>query len=338
MKKLAICIPTYNRSYHLENCLNTILKNGNIINEIEICISDNNSTDETKTIIEKYKKYFEINHNQNSRNIGVAKNILKSVEISTSEFCWVVGDDDMLLSNAIEQVLELIKKYQNADYFYVNSYHFNSQLLKNYKYPISTDDLPKNLTKFSNFPKSFYGNFIKFINPDISFDFLGGLYLPVFRKKKWSENLNKIDENNINNNLLFSNLDNTYPHIKIFAYAFKNSEAYFYSIPLTVNLYGVREWTSLYPIVRSIRSVDALEVYFKNGLSRKNYLKYKNYALQYFLPDMIKLILNLKNSYPYMKEILLFYIKNCYYPNLYLSIFYQIKRSLNKIIKYEKNL
>lgn len=332
MKKLAICIPTYNRSYHLENCLNSILNNGKIISEIEISISDNNSTDETKTIIEKYKKYFEINYNQNTKNIGVAKNILKSVEISNSEFCWVIGDDDMLLSNAIEQVLELMKKYKNADYFYVNSYHFNSKILKNYKHPINTDDLPKNLTKFSKFPNNFYGKFIELINPKISFDFLGGLYLSVFRKKNWDNNLDKISEKNINNNLLFSNIDNTYPHIKIFAYAFKDSDIFFCSRPLSINLYGVREWTSLYPVVRSIRSVNALEIYFKNGLSKKNFFKYKNYALQYFLPDIIKLMLNLKNSYPYMKEILFFFMKNCYYPNLYLSIFYQIKRSINKLL------
>ena len=121
MKKLAICIPTYNRSYHLENCLNTILNNGKIINDIEICISDNNSTDNTKNVIEHYKKYLKINHNINNKNIGVAKNILKSVEISNSEFCWVIGDDDMLLEYSIQEALNLIHKYQKADYFYVNS-------------------------------------------------------------------------------------------------------------------------------------------------------------------------------------------------------------------------
>ena len=90
--------------------------------------------------------------------------------------------------------------------------------------------------------------------------------------------------------------------------------------------------------MRSIRSVNALEIYFKNGLSKKKLFKYKNYALQYFLPDIIKLMLNLKNSHPYMKEIFFFFIKNCYYTNIYLSIFYQIRRSINKLLKNEKNL
>ena len=82
----------------------------------------------------------------------------------------------MLLKNSIQEVLDLLYKHQKADYFYINSYHFNSELLKNYKHPINTDDLPKNLSKFSNFPNSFYGKFIEFINPKISFDFLSILH------------------------------------------------------------------------------------------------------------------------------------------------------------------
>jgi len=333
MKKLAICIPTYNRSYHLKNCLNSILLNGDEVKNIEVCISDNNSTDDTQNIVNFYKKHIDINYQLNTENIGVAKNILKSVAISNSEFCWVVGDDDMLLQNSIKEVLNLIEKHQNVDYFYVNSYHFNSKLLKNYSYPINTSELPNNLEKFSNFKNDFYAKFIELINPKVSFDFLGGLYLSVFRKYNWDNNLDKINQKNINNNLLFSNIDNTYPHIKIFSYAFKNSDAYFCSKALSINLFGVREWTSLYPIVRSVRSVDALNIYYKNGLSIIKLLQYKNFALQYFFPDIIKLLINIKNSYPYLIEIFFFYLKNCYYPNLYLSIFYQLGRSIKKYSK-----
>ena len=84
MKKLAICIPTYNRSYHLKNCLNSILLNGDEVKNIEVCISDNNSTDDTQNIVNFYKKHIDINYQLNTENIGVAKNILKSVAISNS--------------------------------------------------------------------------------------------------------------------------------------------------------------------------------------------------------------------------------------------------------------
>ena len=53
---LSICIPTYNRINQLDNCLNSILiskKNVDNFN-FEVCISDNNSQEDTESIIKKY--------------------------------------------------------------------------------------------------------------------------------------------------------------------------------------------------------------------------------------------------------------------------------------------
>lgn len=50
--KLSICIPTYNRCAHLANCLNSIILNTNYNkNDIQICVSDNCSTDETEAVV-----------------------------------------------------------------------------------------------------------------------------------------------------------------------------------------------------------------------------------------------------------------------------------------------
>ena len=134
-------------------------------------------------------------------------------------------------------------------------------------------------------------------------------------------------------NLQFSNFNNTFPHITIFSYAFSNSKAYFYSNPMTVNLYGVREWTSLYPIVRSIRLPEATEIYLKNGLSFKNYLICKNYSLMYFIPDIVKLIINWKISYRYFGKIIIFYLKNFYFPNIYFSMIFFFLRKIKNLFK-----
>ena len=50
--KLSICIPTYNRPQHLENCLEAIViskKNCKGFN-FEVCISDNGSKHDIKSI------------------------------------------------------------------------------------------------------------------------------------------------------------------------------------------------------------------------------------------------------------------------------------------------
>ena len=132
-KKLSICIPTYNRCDHLNNCLNSICLNNINSSNIEICISDNNSTDKTFDIVSQYKKKFNIKYNKNSENIGVAKNILKSVDMSTSKFCWIIGDDDLLMNDAIKTVLYLLDKHKKTDYFFINSFHLDSKVIGNYK-------------------------------------------------------------------------------------------------------------------------------------------------------------------------------------------------------------
>lgn len=333
MKKLSICIPTFNRSYHLNNCLNSIMQNGKYTKYVEICISDNDSTDETEKIVNSYKKFLNINYKKNVSNLGVAKNILKSVELSNSDFCWIVGDDDLLLDNALKVVLDLIKNYNNTDFFYVNSFHLNSSELKNYSYPTKTGDITSSLKKYSTYDQDIHCKFRDLINTKYCFDFFGGLYLSVFRKKNWDLNLRKIDYKKLEEKVLFSNLDNTFPHAKIFSYAFKDSFSFFYTKPLSINLSGEREWKNLYPIVRTFRTAELLDTYYLNGIGFSNYLKNKNKILGYFVPDVIKIIFNFKETYRYIPSIVIFYIRNFYYPNIYLSIFYQVTRTLKKLIK-----
>ncbi len=333
MKKLTICIPTYNRSTHLNNCLNSIYLNGKILDDIDICISDNNSTDNTYEIINFFKNKMNIKYNKNENNIGVARNILKSISMSNSEFCWVIGDDDLLFDNAVEEVLKKINEFKDTDFFYINSKHLDYSILDNYKKPINPNIIKEKMKNFSELNIDMRCDFLDLINPKVSFDYLGGLYLSVFRRSMWVKNLNRIDTLKLNNKLLFSTFDNTFPHIRIFAYAFKNSKAFFYSKPLTINLYGVREWKSLYPLVRSIRLINALDLYFKNGLSLARYIKYKNVSLKYFIPDIIRLILSGKMGLSYFIEIIVFFFKNFYYPNIYLSLIYQLITTLKKYTK-----
>ena len=54
------------------------------------------------------------------------EDILKAVENSDSEFCWIVGDDDLILNDAIKTVLKLLNQYKDTDYFFINSVSFKS--------------------------------------------------------------------------------------------------------------------------------------------------------------------------------------------------------------------
>ncbi len=329
---LSVCIPTYNRAKNLENCLNSIKIASQKIHPsfVEICISDNASTDETSKVVEKFKKFLNIKYKKNKINLGIPKNFLNVVDMAQGKFIWLIGDDDLLLHNSLKEAVKLLDKNQNLDFFYVNAYHLDNNYLNDFKKPFNTINLPKNLNKFSNFNFDGEIRFLDLISPEVSFDFLGGMFLSIFKKRNWDLYNDVLNEEAINSNLLFSHLDNTFPHSKIFSIAFSQSKAYYNSIPLIVCLSGVREWSDKYPLIRSIRLVELLIEYRKNGLPFFQYIKCRNFALQHFIPDLIRLLIKYKRSGVKSVNILFWLLSNAFYPNFYMSPFIE----LIKKIKY----
>jgi len=330
--KLSICIPTYNRAAHLANCLNSIvLCNSQSDLKFQVCVSDNNSIDGTEDVVRRAHSTINIKYHKNTSNLGIPRNFLNVVSMADGDFVWLIGDDDLLMPNAIAELYKIIDEHPGVDFFYVNSFHLNTEFLKDFPSPFNTANLPKDMIPFSKWNNEGEMNFLDLINPRISFDFLGGMFLSVFRKKNWELNTNVLDKNAIMDNRTFSHFDNTFPHVKIFAKAFSSSKAYFNAKPLNVCLTGAREWSPMYPFIRSVRLVEALQEYRKNGLPYRKYLYCKNNALNNFVPDFISIILNKdKSGYIYIRPFKLL-LEYCLYPNFYLSFFYFTGRRLRKL-------
>jgi glycosyltransferase involved in cell wall biosynthesis len=326
--KLSICIPTFNRTECLNNCLNSILiakKNYNL--NFEVCVSDNCSSIDISPMIKKYRKFYNINFKKNKKNLGVGVNILKAVSLAKGEFVWILGNDDLVMPYSFRYIDLLFKKNKNVNFFYINSFHLDSSIVLKGKQPFNTYNLPKNMNKFSSFPKSFKGKFLDLVDHKISFDFMLGMFLAIFKKKNWDKSLYKINQKFLFDRKTYATFENTAPHIIIWSSGFKNADAYFQSKPLSVNTYGVREWVNLYPLIESIRIPEALDYYREAGLSFYKFFYYKNYALRYFFISLIKIyfIKNFKGSkYINMKKHI---ICKLIYPNIYFGfIFYLIKK------------
>ena len=107
-KKLSICIPTYNRANYLARTLDSILKQTS--SDIEIVISDNASTDDTELIVCNYlRQYKQIKYFKHTTNVGADRNYLKVIELANSDYCWLLGSDDLIINGAIVKVLNEIK-------------------------------------------------------------------------------------------------------------------------------------------------------------------------------------------------------------------------------------
>jgi glycosyltransferase involved in cell wall biosynthesis len=331
--KLSICIPTFNRASHLRNCLNSIAASGHVgRSDVEICVSDNGSTDTTRHVVEEAQKKMPVRFSRNEHNLGIPLNFLKVVEMATGDFVWLLGDDDLLVPSALARMIELIDAHPKVEFFYINSFHLTSKYVLAFPQPFDTVMLPEKMKPFSTWRHDKELPFFSLIDPRISFDFLGGMFLAVFRRDKWLANVTVLDSKAIVDVHTFSNFDNTFPHVKIFASAFRNSLAYVHSQPLSVCLSGAREWAPMYPLVRSVRLIEALEEYRRQGLPLLRYLWCRNYALHYFIPDMGYILLRgERTGRQYLQPFKLF-LANILYPNCLFSFVLYFVGKLKRLL------
>jgi len=294
---------------------------------VEVCVSDNCSSDATENVVKRADVGIPIKYFRNSENLGIPRNFLNVVDMAQGEFVWLVGDDDLLMPDSFKHLSILIQDHPNVDFFYVNAYHLTTEYVLSHGRPFDTHHLPSDMKRFSPRTVSSELRFMELINPAVSFDFLGGMFLSVFRRSKWMAFKDVLNDDAIHSSRTFSHFDNTFPHVRIFSSAFANSQAYFNATPFIVCLTGVREWAPMYPMVRSVRLVEALNHYRVSGLSLKHYFRCKNFALSNFIPDMVKILINPARSgfnlFPFWRV----FMSNIFYPNALLSpILFVIQR------------
>ena len=170
--------------------------------------------------------------------------------MAKGEFAWCIGDDDLLTPKALKKINSLILKNKNIDFYYINSFQLNSNYLNKFKKPFDTNNLPTDMDRLSPKKNSQRLKFWDLIDRNVSFDFMLGNFVNIFRRKMWMNNVHVLNKKLIKYKL-FSNFENTCLHLKIHANAFRKSLCYFQAEPLSVNLYGVREWKSLYPFIET---------------------------------------------------------------------------------------
>lgn len=123
---LTIAIPTYNRCDSLKYLIDKILPYLN--SKLRLLIIDNNSSDNTeKYILIRGKENKNISYVKNISNLGGVVNMLRCIEFSNSKYVWLLGDDDDI---NIEYLDELVDILSNEDAY---SYHLIPKSRQNRK-------------------------------------------------------------------------------------------------------------------------------------------------------------------------------------------------------------
>lgn len=139
---LGICIPAYKRPDQLLASVQSIIRSTGEL-AIPVFISDDSTDDTNITTVERLRAlYPHIIHSRNEKNLGIDRNILKSVDICSCRYAWLLGEDDRLLPGAVSYVLGVIK-HEDPPYLYVNYKSVDASMkiiLKDRSLPLMQDD------------------------------------------------------------------------------------------------------------------------------------------------------------------------------------------------------
>jgi glycosyltransferase involved in cell wall biosynthesis len=112
----SICIPAYNRVRFLSALLDSILAQSFDDYEIVICEDKSPEREQIASVVSQYQmrhpqliRYFE-----NEENLGYDGNIRNLVAKSSGEFCFFMGNDDIMCEGALENVAGVIRRHSNV--------------------------------------------------------------------------------------------------------------------------------------------------------------------------------------------------------------------------------
>ncbi|MCC6689921.1 MAG: glycosyltransferase family 2 protein [Bacteroidia bacterium] len=110
---VSICIPTYNGSEFIRECIDSAIIQ--TYTNIEILFIDDQSTDNTREIISEYAlKDKRIKLYTNSKNLGLVGNWNRCMELANGEWIKFLFQDDRLDPQCVERMLNAVMENENS--------------------------------------------------------------------------------------------------------------------------------------------------------------------------------------------------------------------------------
>lgn len=122
MPKVSVIVPNYNHSSYLEQRIESILSQS--YQDFELIILDDLSTDNSRTIIEKYRGDSRVSQIiYNEKNSGSTfKQWKKGIELAKGEFIWIAESDDWCEIHLLQELVLGLEKKENCVISYCQSY------------------------------------------------------------------------------------------------------------------------------------------------------------------------------------------------------------------------
>lgn len=112
--KLSIIIPAYNVGQYIGKCLNSVYEESTVMDDFEVIVVDDGSTDNTLEVANGYKAShanLKVIH-KNNEGVGSARNV--GLDEAQGEYVTFVDDDDWIVGRGNLLVNSIIK-HKRAD-------------------------------------------------------------------------------------------------------------------------------------------------------------------------------------------------------------------------------
>lgn len=273
---LSICIPTYNRAELLRSCLHSIVRQSSQFQDkVEVIVSDNCSPDHTREAVEWAGQYGPIHYARNAENIGACSNFIHAAKVlAQGEYCWLMGDDDVLRDGAIEAVITALETHPQIDYVFVNSSHAHTSergqgIVNPVHYPEWVGN-PCCRREDCLVPR--WEHIIKFAQQSNLFTFIGN---SILRTELWRDSPVQpgSDEG-------FPSLETTFPHSCTFAHQAVGKPAFYIGYPYVQGFIDGRGINGNWPMIVLVRGLEFSDLLAHLGAQRAMVSRYRNLQLE----------------------------------------------------------
>ncbi len=114
--KLSIIIPAYNVSKYIGKCLDSVIDQNLPASEYEIIVVNDGSTDNTLSVIEKYKCNNLQIINQTNQGLSMSRN--NGLRQAHGEYIWFIDGDDYIEKNSLRHLYETAVAYNTDILFF----------------------------------------------------------------------------------------------------------------------------------------------------------------------------------------------------------------------------
>lgn len=284
--QLSICVPTYNRASRLKVMLEALLPQVATGSEdVEVVVSDNASDDETRLVVESSAQFGPLRYSRNDSNLGVIRNVVKlATELARGEYIWMLGDDDLVMPDAVAQVVEATRKQSDYGVMYLN-----------FRLARYAEHWPTTATG------GYDGTFIRLANADDAnhpverweqlvraYNFMcTQMYVHVVRRSIWTSYWCQRSPGEP-----YSSAQWTWPHTFMLARSMAGKPCYYIGEPMLTSFGGPggNSWNNEMPLVFFRWIPELLRFYKGIGVSPKEICRYRKTYLTECREYLIKLL------------------------------------------------